>query len=71
MSGTENETRPNESQTATYPTVPQPEPDKLIIELTNLGEGSMRTIKRELKVLIEDYGYRKMIRGCINVKEGE
>ena len=45
------------------------ESKKLIIELSNLSEGSIRTIKRELKVLVEDYGYRKMVSGCINVKE--
>lgn len=43
----------------------------LIVELSNLNEGSMRTIKRELKVLVEDYGYRKMVSGCINIKEGK
>ena len=47
------------------------ESKKLIIELSNLNEGSLRTIKRELKVLVEDYGYRKMVSGCINVKEGK
>ena len=47
------------------------ENNKLIVERTNLGEGNMRTVKRELKVLIEDYGYKKMISGCIQVKEGE
>jgi hypothetical protein len=47
------------------------ESNKLIIELSNLSEGSLRTIKRELKVLLEDYGYKKMISGCIQVKEGE
>ena len=45
------------------------ENNKLIIELTNIGEGSMRTVKRELKVLIEDYGWRKMIRGSIKITE--
>ena len=45
------------------------ESKKLIIELSNLSEGSIRTIKRELKVLVEDYGYRKMVSGCINVEE--
>ena len=45
------------------------ESNKLIIELTNLNEGSMRTIKRELKVLVEDYGYKKMVSGCIQVRE--
>ena len=45
------------------------ENNKLIIELTNIGEGSMRTIKRELKVLIEDYAWKKLISGCIKVTE--
>ena len=46
--------------------------NKLIIELTNLNEGSMRTMKRELKVLVEDYGLSKMINDCIRViDEGE
>ena len=48
-----------------------PQPGKLIIEITNLSEGSMRTVKRELKVLIEDYGWRKMIRGSIKITEEE
>lgn len=47
------------------------ESNKLIIELSNLGEGSMRTVKKELKVLVEDYGYKKMVSGCIQVKEGK
>ena len=47
------------------------ESNKLIIELSNLNEGSIRTIKRDLKVLVEDYGYKKMISGCIQVKEEE
>ena len=47
------------------------ENNKLIIELTNLGEGSMRTIKRELKVVIEDYTWKKMISGNVKVTEGE
>ena len=47
------------------------ENNKLIIELSNLGAGSIRTVKRELKVVIEDYGYKKMISGCIQVKEEE
>lgn len=47
------------------------EPNKLIIELSNLGEGSIRTIKRELKVLIEDYAWKKMVGGNIQVREGK
>lgn len=47
------------------------ESNKLVIELTNLGEGSMRTIKRELTVLIEDYAWKKMVSKCINVKGEE
>ena len=69
MSGTE--TRPNDSRTITEPMIPKSEPGKLIIELSNLGSGSIRTIKRDLKVLIEDYSWKKMISGCIQVKEGE
>lgn len=45
------------------------ESSKLVIELSNLGSGSMRTVKRELKVLIEDYAWKKMVSGSINVKE--
>lgn len=46
--------------------------NKLIIELSNLGEGSIRTVKRDLKVLLEDYGVSKMINDCIRViDEGE
>ena len=48
-----------------------PESNKLIIELTNLSEGSMRTVKRELKVLIEDYAWGHLISGNINVTEAE
>ena len=70
MIGTE--TRPNDSQTETeHIQRPRLEPEKLIIELSNLSEGSMRTVKGELKEIIEDYGHRKMISGCINVKEGK
>ena len=47
------------------------EPNKLIIELTNLGSGSMRTVKRELKELIEDYAWKKLISGCVNVTEAQ
>ena len=47
------------------------ENNKLIIEINNLGEGSMRTVKRELKVIIEDYAWKKLISGSINVTEGE
>ena len=47
------------------------ENNKLIIELSNLSEGGIRTIKRELRVLIEDYSYKKMVSGCINVMEDE
>ena len=47
------------------------ESNKLIIELSNLNEGSIRTIKRELKILVEDYGYKKMVSGCIQVKDTE
>lgn len=48
-----------------------PESNKLIIELSNLGEGSMRTVKRELKALLEDYVWKKMISGSIKVTEGK
>ena len=62
----------NGSRTITEVTpTPISEPNKLIIELTNLGEGSMRTVKRELKVLVEDYAWKKMISGSIRVTEGE
>jgi len=47
--------------------IPGPEPNKLIIELTNLSDSSLRTVKRELKVIIEDYGLSKMINNCISV----
>jgi len=50
---------------------PEPEPNKLIIEITNLSEGSLRTVKKELKVLLEDYAWKKMISGSLNVTEGE
>ena len=62
----------NGSRTITEVTpTPAPEPNKLIIELTNLSESSMRTVKRELKVIIEDYGWKKMINSSIRVTEGE
>ena len=51
--------------------IPKPEPSKLIIELTNLGEGHLRTVKRELKVLIEDFAWKRMISGCIQVRDEE
>lgn len=44
---------------------------KLIIELSNLGAGSKRTIMRELKVLVEDYAWKKLISGSVKVTEGE
>ena len=44
---------------------------KLIIELSDLGSGSRRTIMRELKVLIEDYAWKKMVTDSVRVKEGE
>ena len=47
------------------------ESNKLIIELSNLGEGTLRTVKRELKAVIEDYGHKKMISGSVKVTEGE
>lgn len=47
------------------------ENNKLIIELSNLDSGSMRTIKRDLKVLIEDYAWKKMISGSVKVTEGD
>lgn len=50
---------------------PAPESNKLIIELTNLSEGSLRTVKRELKVIIEDYVWKKRISGSIQVKEAD
>ena len=62
----------SESRTITevFPT-PEPEPNKLIIELTNLSESSLRTVKRELKVLIEEYAWKKMISGSVKVTEGK
>lgn len=68
----ETETRPSDYRIITE-VIPKPipEPNKLIIELSNLSEGSLRTIKRDLKVLIEDYAWKKMISGCIQVKESE
>jgi len=47
------------------------ENNKLIIELSKLNEASMRTIKRELKVLIEEYAWKKMISHSVKVTEGE
>lgn len=62
----------NGSRTITEVTpTPIPEPNKLIIELTNLSESSLRTVKRELKVLIENYGWKKMINSSIRVTEGK
>ena len=42
---------------------------KLIIELTRLSEGHMRTTVRELKVVIEDYCWKKAMCECISVTE--
>ena len=42
---------------------------KIVIELVNLGEAPLRTVKRELKVLIEDYCWKKAICECIKVTE--
>ena len=42
---------------------------KLIIELTRLSEGHMRTTVRELKVVIEDYCLKNAICGCVKVME--
>lgn len=44
---------------------------KIVIELVNLGEGHIRTVKRELKVIIEDYFIKKMLTDCVRVKEKE
>ena len=41
----------------------------LIVELTRLSEGDMRTTVRELKVVIEDYCLKKAMCECVNVKE--
>ena len=75
MNGTttsDSSTIKNGSRTVTKViSIPGPEPNKLIIELTNLSESSLRTVKRELKVIIEDYGWKKMISGSIQVTEGE
>ena len=45
--------------------------NNLTIELTNLSSGSIRIIKHELKTLIEDYAFNKMIRDNVKVTEGE
>ena len=74
MSGTETKSEPISIGggikiiTGSGTAIPE-EPDRLIIELRNLGEGHLRTVKRELKVLIEDYGWQKMIRGSIKITE--
>ena len=47
------------------------ESNKLIIELSNLSSGSIRIIKQELKALIEDYVWAKMIKDNVKVTEGE
>ena len=47
------------------------ENSKLIIDLCGLSAGSRNTIKRELKVLIEDYAWKKMINSAIKVTEEE
>jgi len=41
----------------------------LIIELTRLSEGHMRTTVRDLKVVIEDYCLKNAICGCVNITE--
>ena len=41
----------------------------VIIELTRLSEGHIRTTVRELKVVIEDYCLRNAICGCVKVLE--
>ena len=76
MSGTETKAEPISIGggiiiSAEQPPLPKPEPSKLIIELTNLSESNMRRAKRELKVLIEDYAWKKLISGCIQVKEAD
>lgn len=43
----------------------------LIVNVDHLSEGTMRTVVRELKVIIEDYGWKKAISECINVMEGK
>ena len=60
----------NRTVTEVTPT-PAPEPNKLIIEIKNLSDGSLRTVKRELKVLVEDYAWKTMISGSLNVTEGQ
>jgi len=47
------------------------ESNKLAIEFSNLSKSSLRTVKRELKELIEDYAWKKMVSGCIQVREDE
>lgn len=46
------------------------ESGKLVIELSNLGSGSIRTIKHELTALIENYAHEKMIKDNVKVTEG-
>lgn len=45
------------------------ESKRIVIELVNLGEGHIRTVKRELKVIIEDYFIKKMLSDCVRVTE--
>ena len=42
---------------------------KIVVELINLGDGHIRKAKRELKVIIEDYGWKAAISECIRVTE--
>lgn len=45
------------------------EANALLINLTHLSEGRLRTVKRELRVIIEDYAWKSMLSGCINVED--
>lgn len=41
----------------------------LTIKLSRLSEGHMRTVVRELNVIIEDYCWKKAMCECISVTE--
>ena len=43
----------------------------LIVNVDHLSEGTMRTVVRELKVIIEDYGWKKAMCECISVMEAK
>ena len=43
------------------------ETNALLINISNLSERHIRTLKRELRVVIEDYAWKSMVSECINV----